>query len=580
MKLRKLLFCLFALCCTVSLAACGDTSGEQVDNGGKEEKPPHVCSYTTLTETVAATCDLAGYTVHSCECGETKTTTIPALGCSYGQWEITKNPTIGATGSIAKTCANNSEHKESAFLPELTSGSYTVEITQAATLTEPGVASYTYSYNGESFTFSGPVLYEAYRMTYGNASLSLNAYLIRDEDKSTHLTVPETYAGLPVTQVSFYQCDFVETISLTDKVTSVDFRKSTSLKSITVPASVRSLNLSECANLESVVISDGVEKISKNAFYQCPKLNSVTIPDSVTEIGERAFMGCTALTEISLPTELTEISVGLFEDCALLGSIVIPDKVTSIGYYAFDDCTALSSVTFGRAVKNIGGAFGSCSGLSRVYYNGDVADWCAIEFADFGANPLSVGTAEMYVAYNGDYVSVFDSCSYVSNTGATPIFMSFDFLVIPDSVTSIGQYQFTGLNNDEGFTLVIEGAVTEIGESAFAFCTINDVILPATVNTVVWGAFNSSLQSDSEIYFGGDKAEWDSLIASTEEENIVTATVNYYAADENALTGAGYTNWCYGDDGHVYEWVYNTAGGQWEKEIQKHLSHDFFESLD
>ncbi len=578
MKFIKLLLCLFAVCCIVSLAACNASSEEQ--SSTKDEKPPHVCSYTTLTETVAATCDSAGYTVYSCECGLTETTTTPALGCSYGQWEITKNPTIGGFGSIAKTCANNSEHKESAFLPELTSSSYTVEITQAATLTEPGVASYKYSYNGESFTLSGPVLYEAYSMTYGNASLNLKANLICDEDKSAHFTVPETYAGLPVTQVSFYQCDFVETISLTDKVTSVDFRKSPSLKSITVPPSVRSLELSECANLESVVISDGVEKISKNAFYKCPKLKSVTIPDSVTEIGERAFMGCAALTEIALPAELTEISVGLFEDCALLGSIVIPDKVTSIGYYAFANCTALASVTFGRAVEKIGGAFGSCSGLSKVYYNGDVADWCAIEFVDFGANPLSVGTAEMYVAYNGDYVSVFDSCSYLSSAGANPTFMSFDFLVIPDSVTRIGQYQFTGLNNAEGFTLVIEGAVTEIGESAFAFCTINDVILPATVNTVVWGAFNSSLQSDSEIYFGGDKAALDSLIASTEEENIASATVNYYAADENALTGVGYTNWCYGDDGHVYEWVYNTANGQWEKEIQKHLSHDFFESLD
>ena len=89
------------------------------------------------------------------------------------------------------------------------------------------------------------------------------------------------------------------------------------------------------------------------------KITKVTIEDSVTSIGDRAFYYCTSLTSITIPDSVTSIGSYAFDGCTGLTSITIPDSVTSIGYCAFDGCT----------------------GLKTVYYTGDIAKWCAIDFS-------------------------------------------------------------------------------------------------------------------------------------------------------------------------------------------------------
>ncbi len=122
-------------------------------------------------------------------------------------------------------------------------------------------------------------------------------------------------------------------------------------------------------------------------------------------------------------------------------SVIIQDGVTSIGNSAFEGCTGLTSVTIGNGVTSIGGrAFYGCTGLTNISVN--------------------------------DNNTVYDSrnnCNAIICTANNELVFGCQNTVIPDSVTSIGNYAFSGC---KGLTSVTIGnSVTSIGNSAFEGCT-------------------------------------------------------------------------------------------------------------
>ena len=161
-----------------------------------------------------------------------------------------------------------------------------------------------------------------------------------------------------------------------------------------------------------------VDTIDDYAFYGCNSLTSVTIPNSVTSIGNYAFQYCSGLT-----------------------SVTIPDSVTSIGGSAFSNCTGLTLVTIGGSVTSIGNyAFYHCSGLTSI----------AVESG------------------NTHYDSR-NSCNAIIETATNTLIRGCKNTIIPNSVTSIGNYAFSGCS---GLTsLTIPNSVTSIGNNAFQYCS-------------------------------------------------------------------------------------------------------------
>ena len=227
------------------------------------------------------------------------------------------------------------------------------------------------------------------------------------------------------------------------------FYKCSGLTTITIPNSVTSIGqsaFSGCSGLTSVTIPNSVTGIGGGAFYLCSGLTSIIIPNSVTSIGSDAFSGCSSLTSITIPNSVTSIGSYAFSGCSGLTSVTIPNSVTSIGQYAFSGCSGLTSVTIGNSVTSIGEyAFHNCSGLQKVIVP-DIAAWCGISFGYDSANPLSYA----HHIYSDENTEITD-------------------LVIPDGVTSIGNYAF---RNCSGLTSVtIPNSVTSIGIYAFYGCS-------------------------------------------------------------------------------------------------------------
>ncbi len=182
----------------------------------------------------------------------------------------------------------------------------------------------------------------------------------------------------------------------------------------------------------------GTVKIPETVSY-----NDVTY--SISSIGHYAFCGCRALTSVTIPNSVISIGEFAFTACSGLTSVIIPNSVTSIGSGAFSNCRGLTSVTIGNSVTSIGAmAFDGCSGLKKVIVP-DIAAWCSIEFGYGKSNPLD---------YAGHLYS--DETTEITN------------LIIPNSVTSIGDWAFCGC---DGLTSVtIPNSVITIGDWAFHWC--------------------------------------------------------------------------------------------------------------
>ena len=227
---------------------------------------------------------------------------------------------------------------------------------------------------------------------------------------------------------------------------------------------------SGCSSLASIVIPDSVTEIGYEAFQYCHSLTSIVIPDSVTSIGDLAFSDTAYYNDESnwengvlyigkylieadsslsgeyiIKAGTKVIAHSAFSYCDLT-SIVIPDSVTSIGSSAFFGCSSLASVTIGDSVTSIGiWAFSGCGGLTSITVDPDNSVYhssgnCLIET---DSKTLIAGCSTSVIPADGSVTSIGERAFYDCEELTS--------IVIPDTVTSIGDWAFSGTAyyNDE-----------------------------------------------------------------------------------------------------------------------------------
>lgn len=312
---------------------------------------------------------------------------------------------------------------------------------------------------------------------------------------STDLTVKVSYKG---NSSYVYSNEYSGSVTIPESVTYNDITYSV--------MSIGYTAFKDCTGLTSVTIGNSVTYIESMAFYGCTDLTSVVIPNSVKSIESNAFSDCSGLTSVTIGNGVTSIGNEAFYGCSGLTSVTIPNSVTSIGSSAFEYCYGLTSVTIPNSVESIGeDAFSTCSRLTSVHIS-DIAAWCKIDFGNNSSNPLCYAE---HLFLDGEEIKD---------------------LVIPNSVTSIGDCAFLGCS---GLTSVtIPNSVTSIGHKAFGVCSgLTSVIIPNSVTSIGNQTFYGCSGLNDVYCFASSAPE---TYSSTFGSNIGNATLHVPAGSVEA----------------------------------------------
>ncbi len=217
-----------------------------------------------------------------------------------------------------------------------------------------------------------------------------------------------------------------------------------------------------------VVIPSCVTSIGNGAFEGCSGLTSIIIHEGVSSIGG-AFDNCSSLTSICVSENnqkycsvdgilYTKYKTDLIK-CpeGMKGDIVIPDGVIRIYKYAFNNCGNLTSITIPDGVTTIEEIlFSGCGSLKSINVLESNQKYCSIDGVLY-----SKDKTELYLCPPGMIGS----------------------MIIPDGVTSIGDYAFRGCSGLTSIT--IPDGVTSIGDGAFCGCSgLTSITIPDGVTSI------------------------------------------------------------------------------------------------
>lgn len=254
-----------------------------------------------------------------------------------------------------------------------------------------------------------------------------------------HLTIPQTFCGIPVRMISkraFADSELVS-VEIPSGITFVEDEAfasatrlsrvvlgegirnigtwaftNTAISEIVIPSTVEEIHawaFKDCAALASVRICEGVKELHGGAFMNCAALADLQLADSIEYIGGQvfmncvslkqvmipaayrtvsydsyeAFMGCTALESVTFQNGCTMVGSRMFQNCVSLRSVILPQSLTRIAGSAFKGCTALTTIILPQSLERISsGAFRDCVKLTCVQYNGTRSEWMRVTIAE------------------------------------------------------------------------------------------------------------------------------------------------------------------------------------------------------
>lgn len=188
------------------------------------------------------------------------------------------------------------------------------------------------------------------------------------------------------------------------------------------------------------------------------------------------------------------------------GSLVWEDTPTPVGTYRMK----IKKIDNSEVFSNCDGAYSGFSSIDQNEIRGIVggADIFeaidSVSSIDFGSCPILSGISFGYGAHTNNTVTSVTfsntSVSYIG-TGCFNYFKALENIVIPDSITSMGDGAFgqSGLRS-----VTIGSGLTEIPQATFAITPLRNVVIPSGITSVGERAFASCSALTSATVEGSD----------------------------------------------------------------------------
>lgn len=334
---------------------------------------------------------------------------------------------------------------------------------------------------------------------------------------------------------AFCECRYVYTISIPSSIKSINstsFQYCTSLSTINITDLNSFLCISGLSSLFAygpekkdilidgedvfkgdIVIPEGVTIIPQNLFILRTDVTSVKLPNGLEEIGDKAFYGCSSMKELNIPASVYNIGNYSFNGCTQLKTIIFEDGTETLSVGAkstssplaalFDDCP-LDSVYLGRNLSYKVQSYGSPKyGFSPFWNNESLRTLVVGDLVTAIDNHEFHNCPQLENVKLGKNVTLIDqdafNCCYKLRSIILPENLkkieydgfyhcdSLRSVIFNEGLESIGRYAFAYCRKLE--TIELPSTLTEIGYGAFNNTILNEVHIPANVNTIGEYAF-------------------------------------------------------------------------------------------
>lgn len=268
---------------------------------------------------------------------------------------------------------------------------------------------------------------------------------------------------------------------------------------------------SHCTNLHNISLPDSVTEIGEEAFFECTGMECMTLGNGLRRVNARAFDNCLALYTLHIPSiwcwcqiefagptaNPTYYSQTLIVNGKKVISLELPDIVDGVKPYAFYNNTAITEVSVAASVKHFGTkAFEGCDNIRKVSV-ADIAAWCATDFANETANPLSIA-GELHV--NGNRVTS------LSLEGITEVksqaFINCTSLqsLTAEDITTIGTEAFRACSSLRN--VLLGGGTKELSGRAFMGCmALKSVTIKATTPPTLGDEYLFAYNAEGRMFY-------------------------------------------------------------------------------
>lgn len=360
--------------------------------------------------------------------------------------------------------------------------------------------------------------------------------------RTTDVTIPSKYNGLPVRRIARYALlsSFVESLTIPSSITYISddaFAYRDNFKEIYYQG-----NVDELAQLSS----PGLWSIADNVYVDGKEIDGEIRLTTATSIGRNAFKNCLRLTEITIPSNVDVIENGAFDGCVNLSRVTIENGVKSIQQDAFRDCTSLKTITIPNSIEKNFEAFINCTALTEMVFE-EGTRYLPIDLA---ANCPSLTK-----------ISVPNSVGYRPSLsgGAGAAFFG---------CNNIQYYEYEGglyLGNDDNrFVALLKARDTSITSckinektqtifvEAFLDCPeLRSIVIPKRITSIKNIRF-TECEKFEKVYYAGSLSDWEALGITADENKKLTSATKYYYSEVKPTEEGNY--WHYDGDGNVVEW--------------------------
>lgn len=227
-----------------------------------------------------------------------------------------------------------------------------------------------------------------------------------------------------------------------------------------------------------------------------------------------------SIKNVTIREGVTSIGNNAFLGCGKISNIEFPDSLTSIGKSAFSPSPALNEVTLPKNLVNLGAYAFSSGNFSSIEIPEGVTSIQQYTFS--GCKKLaSIQLPKSLISIED---GAFNGCAELLS------------IQIPNTVSSLGKFTFFNCKSLSS-PIQIPNGVTCIPKSLLDGCSsFSSISIPKSVTSIEDSAFDGCA-SLTDVYFEGTQSQWDAIsVSKYQNDALQTATIHYLSSGAEEKT--------------------------------------------